>query len=294
MLQYSTSGTNSYSFTGDTKSTLISGIEVGLLASSWTEISRTAGVDITFQSVATPQSNQIQVRVWDDGTSNCVRVRLSNVAGTLVQSGSCFLFPAASKVWRIVSSGYQFACWVPTSTSARDFVICSALYIPGFLNSGAPPLTTAAIVMGNANSDIDATTRGSFRTCLSGRDVTGGLCNGFGILNGASVEWAGGSTPYCGTPAVALLQSSETLFTTGNLWHDGSCAVPEPLIAWGSPAISNPAMIRGQLWDAMIATDSFPMDETTVFDGHNWVNLTNNNAGTDGQQMAGSLWVVTP
>jgi len=292
-LQYDAVPPQSGTFTGSTKAAIINGIETILLAAGWTEISATAGVDILFQSVTTPQGNQIRVRVFDDSSSS-VRIRLSNVSGTLVQSDSCYLFPQTSKVFRIVANRYQFACWVPTSVAARDFVICSALYIPGFLNGGSPPLITSAFIMGNANSTSDTTIRGSFRTILCGRDYTTGLCNGFGILNATSVEWAGGTaSPFRGAPSLSIPQSADMYYVGGNLWHDGSCLIPEPLVGWGS-SLSAPNLVRGQLWDAMVSTDSFPMDDTTVFDSHNWVNLTSSNTGADSLTMAGSLWIVTP
>jgi hypothetical protein len=292
-IQYDVGGTRTSStFTGDTKGNLINGIEAGMTAAGWSEITRTASVDITFQSIATPAAgNQICVRVWDDG-ANCVRVRLSNVAGTVVQSSSCYLLPAASKTWQIVANRYQAAIWVPGSIAARDFVIFSALYIPQSLWAGSPPLTTSAVIMGNANTDTDATIRGSMRTGLSvgGPNGTG---NGFAIRNAAGMEWTSGATAI-GTPTLVIPQGADTAFTTGYTWDDDSAFVSEPLVAWGTPDTTTIAKVRGQFWDGFVATESFPMDDTTTFDSHNWVNLTSNNNGAAGSMMRGSLWIATP
>ena len=146
------------------------------------------------------------------------------------------------------------------------------------------------IIMGDANSDTDTVTRGSFRTSLSGRHLTGGLLNGFGILNGSGVEWIGGASDQ-GVPALVVPQSTELATLTGNLYHDDSSMITEPLIAWGSPNITYPAKIRSQFWDMAVATDSFPIDAITTFNSANWINLTDSNAGSMGSQMTGSVWL---
>ena len=290
-IQYDPGATRtSATFTGDTKGNIINGIESTMVAAGWSEVTATPATDITFQSVITSFGNQICVRVWDDG-ANCVRIRLSNVAGTVVQSSSCYLLPAAAKTFQIVANRYQAVIWVPGSIAARDFVMFSALYVPQALWAGSPPLITSATILGSANSDTDTTIRGSLRTGLSAGG-SNGMGNGFAIRNAAGMEWTTGATAI-GTPTLMIPQAANSAFVSAYTWDDDSSFVCEPLWAWGTPDTTNVAKVRGQLWDAFVATESFPMDDATTFDGHNWVNVTSNNNGANGM-MRGSLWICVP
>lgn len=64
------------------KAGLCAAINTGLTTAGWTVVTHTSSTDNIYQSVATPQGNQINVRVWDGG-GNCVRLRMMNVAETL-------------------------------------------------------------------------------------------------------------------------------------------------------------------------------------------------------------------
>jgi hypothetical protein len=49
------------------------------------------------------------------------------------------------------------------------------------------------------------------------------------------------------------------------------------------------ALIRGQLWDAVIVQDTFAGDTTTTFDSRKWWGLTDNNSGDKA-----TLFIVVP
>jgi len=280
------------------KASLISAIDSALTGAGWTITTTTSSTDKIYQSGLTAQSNQIKVRVWDGG-GTCVRLRMMNVAQTIAQSDSCYLLPATSTVYRVIANAYQFAVFVPGSISSRNFVFASALYIPPHLVTMG--LATAAFIMGDGGSDTDSSnSRGSFRTTLTSRGFTSASpAQSWTILNSTTVECndlSADINPHPGLPAFACIQSTATDYTSGFRWHDDSALVVEPLVVWGTPTIDSEAKLRGQLWDAFIATESYPADITTVLDSHNYYNLTSSNDGsaTLPATMRGSLFVVVP
>ena len=62
----------------------------------------------------------------------------------------------------------------------------------------------------------------------------------------------------------------------------------EPLVGWATSAVANEALLRGQLWGAVVIEDTFTGDATTTFDSHNWWNVTDNNTGAKQ-----SLFIIT-
>lgn len=201
--------------------------------------------------------------------------------------------------YTIIANQYQFVIFVPGSVSSRNFVFGSALFIPP--NLVTMGLTTAAFIQGNATSDTDATNlTGSFRTALTTRGFASAAPgNGWTILNATTVEYNGLSADadqHPGLPAMAILQSAAIDSVSGYRWHDDSALIMEPLIAWGTPTLDDEAKLRGQLWDAFIATESFPADITTSVDSHTYYNLTESNNGHSAlpASMRGSLFVVVP
>lgn len=77
-------------------------------------------------------------------------------------------------------------------------------------------------------------------------------------------------------------------FATNLLWPNGCAVLCEPYIAWGPNGAASDARVMGQLWDAFIATENDPLDSTTTFDSHDWVEY-----GANGDNPGG-LWLVEP
>ena len=280
------------------KSDLCAALDTALQAAGWTVTTHTSSVDNTYQSGATPQSNQIKVRVWDGG-GNCVRIRMLNTAQTISQANSCFLYVTSSTTYRIIANQYQFLAFVPGSASSRNFVIASALYIPPNLVSMG--LSTCALILGNGISDSDVSNlTGSWRSTLTSRGfANANPSQGWTILNATAVEYDGLTYdvyPHPGLPAMATLQSSAIDSVSGYRWHDDSALIMEPLVCWGIPTMDSEGKLRGQLWDAFLATESYTADITTVVDSHNYYNITENNDGhlASPASMRGSLFVVVP
>jgi hypothetical protein len=280
------------------KADLCAAFDSALTGAGWTVANHTSSTDNTYQSGLTPQNNQIRVRIWDSG-GNCVRIRMMNVAQTIAQVDSCFLYVTTSTSYRIIANQFQFVALVPGSLSSRNFVIGSALYLPP--NLVEMGLTTCAVLLGNGNSDTDASNlTGSWRSSLTSRGfANANPSNGWTLLNATPVEYDGltyDTYPHPGLPAFATVQSAAIDFVSGYRWHDDSALIMEPLVCWGAPTLDSEGKIRGQLWDAFLATDSYAADITTVVDSHNYYNLTNSNNGnyTSPASMRGSLFVVVP
>jgi hypothetical protein len=297
-IQYA-SGTkiNSTSVVND-KAALCAAINTALTGAGWTVTTTTSSTDHVYQSGLTPQNNQIKVRVWDGG-GNCVRLRMLNTAQTIAQTNSCFLYVTTSTTYTLIANQYQFWFFVPGSMSSRNFCMASALYIPPHLV--AMGLTTCAMIQGNGISDTDTSnSTGSFRSTLTARGFSGANpAQGWTILNATAVEYDGLTTDglaHPGLPAIATLQSAAIDYIAGYRWHDDSALIMEPLVLWGAPTLDTEGKLRGQLWDAFVATDSYTADVTTVVDSHNYYNITQDNNGqvTLPASMRGSIFVVVP
>lgn len=277
------------------KAGLMTAVDSALTTAGWTVTTNTSSTDKIYQSALTPEDNRIKVRVWDGG-GNCLRFRMMNVAETISQTDSCYLHPVASTTFQIIANQYQFVIFVPGSISTRNFVVASALYIPPHLV--AMNLTTCALILGDGGSDSDASNaRGSFRTSLTSRGLSGfAPSQGWSILNSTAVEYNGlssDSSAHPGLPSLVCFQSTAIHSVTGYRWHDDSALIVEPLVAWGAPGIDNEGKIRGQFWDMLIATESYPGDVTATIDSNTFTNLTDNNDGSDTlpASMRGSLFV---
>jgi hypothetical protein len=279
------------------KASLFTLIDSGLTNAGWTITTTTSSTDKIYRCVATPQGNQIKVRIWDGG-ANCIRLRMMNTGQTISQTDSCYLFPSTSATYRILANQYQFAVFVPGSVSSRNFVFASAIYIPPFLVSFG--LTTAAIIMGDGQTDTDTSNAvGGFRTSLNSRGLSGfAPSQGWSILNATAVEYnavAADTSVHAGFPALVTYQSSAIHSVSGYRWHDDSAAILEPYIAWGAPTYDSECKIRGQLWDTTVVTESYPEDTTSTIDSHTYYNLTASNGGnaTTPASMRGSLFMVS-
>ena len=297
-IEYATGMTpvNNFSVIND-KPSLMTLLDSTLTGAGWTITTTTSSTDKIYQSVVTPQSNQIKVRVWDDGGSTtCLRIRMMNVSQSIQQADSCYLRPAASTGFRCIADQYQFCFFVPGSLSSCNFVLGSALYLPP--NLVAMSLTTAAFIMGDGGSDSDTSnSRGTFRTIMTGRAAA--TCQYWSILNATTVEVSNSgedSFVHPGVISMMIPQSAYPNAIGGYRWHDDSSFIVEPLVAWGAPTIDSDSKVRGQMWDSFVATDSYPADITTIVDSHNYYNLTNNNDGsvTFPGSMIGSLFMVIP
>jgi hypothetical protein len=298
-IQYVDTNRQNTTFVPTNKQNLIDNIETVLLAAGWTTISGHGTTTLVMQSATTPQGLNMQIKVKDN-SGTCVAVSVQNVAGTKVGNNSTTqgfqLNPgSSSKTYRMVANKYQAFIWTASPTPAREFAAWGVPYLPSFLNT---VVTEAIWGCGNSLSDSSSTIPTSFRTRLdSVTPNVGGWCNTQVICNGNIVDVANGTAP--GASSLGVLQIS----TPGNnsyenvkmyRWHDNSANLVDALIGWGLTTTSDEAKIRGQLWDAMLSSESYAGDLTTVADSHNWIVITDGNNGVGGQFARGALFIATP
>jgi hypothetical protein len=298
-IQYAGGTIVSASIAADDRATLTANIITQLTNAGWSVDVNTSSTDKTMKTATTPQSLNIRVRVYDPGSGNCVKLKMSNASGSKTQTGDVFLLPGAAKTFRIIANKYQFFIFTPGAIVAREFAAAGTPYLPSFL-SGV--ITEAGWLTGNASSDVDSTNRGSLRTFLGFFITSSGSqtqTNSYFLCNGNVFEWnntALTSISAIGVPTllVQVAQNFNGAVTSNYRWHDDSILVYEPLMSWPLAASTDEAKIRGQMWDAMITSDTFAGDTTfTSFDGHSWWAVTNNYTGSVGIFAKGTLFIAT-
>jgi hypothetical protein len=291
-IQYVT-GRQNTTFVPTNKQDIINNVETVLLAAGWTTISGHATTNLLMQSAATPQGYAINVRLKDNA-GTCVTFSLESTDGVLVGGnsttvGGAFVNPGTSLTFRIVANKYQAFLWTSPSTVARGFAAFGVPYVPSFLTGVT---TRIGWMMGNTDTDSDTTVRMSFRTTLIAALGTNTPSAQQAMLN-ATLWTNNGATAQQGMIGLA----SQIAQVTGNTgmgyrWQDNSALLIDPLISWGDTANTVEGKFKGQLWDAVVATDAYTADITASFDSHNWIVLTDNNVGST-NYLRGSLLLVT-
>lgn len=286
-IQYA-GGTNvNTTIAADTRTLIVDNLKAQLVIAGWT-VTSGASQDWLLTSATTPTANNsIQVRLYDSGSGNCAQIFLRNAAGSKI-SRAYYLLPAASKVFKVLANKYQFFVYTAGSSAAREFVAAGVPYIPAFLQG----VITGDFgwIWSNSNGDADATARASPRTQLDGNN--GGSNNASGIVNSNLYDGSGSQAASIRFvfPHSALVQNE----TAGYRWHDSSLIVSEPLISWGLVNTTDEALIRGQLWDAIIINDSFAGDTSITLDSKTWTAVTGSNSGSGGVSAKGTLFVYAP
>jgi hypothetical protein len=76
-------------------------------------------------------------------------------------------------------------------------------------------------------------------------------------------------------------------------WHNDDPMTADPLLICGLTGYADEAKIRGQLWDAMVITDSIGADITFAANSQNWWNITNAQPGST-QNARGAFCLLVP
>jgi hypothetical protein len=290
-------GTNvntTFTNTTGTRREIVDGLVAALTTAGWSTVSGGGTGDVKMKCVATPQSNQAIVRIYDPGSGNCARFSLYNTIQSLSQSGDCYLNPGAGKVWRVIANQYQFFIFVSGSTAAREFGMFSCLYIPPFLTAA---VQTAAFTNCNSRNDSDGGFQfstgpnGAFCRSTLGPSwsSTNYQMNGSYMVNNTiwsnnnmadGNTYAGGAVQAFVPQGIGNLLGSQFSNQSIYRYHDGSLHISDPLTGWGTTGYLEEPTIKGQLWDVAIIHESFQMDQTFSFDGRNFWNMTQNNGVT--------------
>lgn len=263
-----------------TRAELADWINGRLVAAGWSSVTNSAS-DYTLTSATTTQGLAIKVRVYDPGSGNCARLKFTDGTGAKVQTADLFLLPAAAKTWRFVGSKYQFFVMTAPVTAAREFACGGVLYVPTFFSS----VTAACWCHGNAISDTDAVAnRLGFRVALTTDTANTTVSPTTWCCWNASA-WENTATSANSTAGMPRLVSQQGAGSgTGNTnfyrYADGTFRAYESEIGWGLTAVTDEGQVRGQLWDALIVSDSIAGDTTLSYDGHTFIAITHSNAGT--------------
>jgi hypothetical protein len=290
-------------FTGGTKANIISAFETQLVNAGWTVVSGSGTTNLLMQTAQDGTTlNQGRVR-FKDNSGTCVQVTIESVSGTPAQTQSsgvgCHLLPASAKTFRILASKYRVECFVPGVSAAREFICAGILWIPTPYQA---VVTEAIYMQGNSLSDTSTTIPASFRTLLGMSPNAAG--NQAAIVNGSLMQHPNGDSNaypgdiilrvpagsyygnYTGTPASGPINAYR--------WHDNALDMADPLMAWGALYTSE-ALIRGQVYDWTVISDSFTVDLTDTWtDGgssHDWWALTGSSIGS-GNNPRGTIWVA--
>jgi hypothetical protein len=286
-IQYPAGSRLNATFAGDTKALIRDGIETNLLAAGWTTVSGSGSADLIMQSGLTPQNLQIRARFRDTGIAS-LRGSIQDVAGSFVGTvdgpgnSGCHLQPAAGRIYRIVANQYQFFVFTAPVTLNGQYIAGGVPYLPPHL---AGIINQAAWMHSNAQHVTDiAGPNESFRATLC-------VKNGYQYTFVNTNFWqAQGSLNAIGQHA---MQAHYSPYGSASAyrWHDDSAFVYDALISWGLTGLGDEGKVRGQLWDAFLATESYTGDVTTSYDGHNWIVLTHNNTASVAR---GSIFLCIP
>jgi len=269
-------------FTAANRSAVVEAIRTVLLAATWTDVSGGVG-DRKMDSVATADSLQTRVRLYDPGSGNCARIQFMSV-DELQQGIDLFLLPTSGTDYTYFAGDYQFMILLGGSLSPGRFVAGGVPYLESFLSGADAPITQAIWCHGNTSSDAATIVKDSFRNRSTLQDSQWAWQS----LNGNA--W-GGSTSGTGSQRLAALLRS----------HDGNLSIPAgsvqyknraavrvpPRLMWGLNAADVESKVQGQLWDMALIHEAVAMDSTKTFEGNTWQAVTDSNTVDFGQA---SVW----
>lgn len=302
-IQYSGSITNTtFTCTTGTRREIVDGLAGVLVSAGWSYVSGSGTADVKLKIASSGLGlGRTTLRIRDTGSGNCAQLQLFNEAQTVSQTGSVFLLPAASKVFKVIANPYQFFCFVAGSTTAREFAAGGQPWVPSFLAGSG--ITECGWLMGNARTDSDTSTMPSFRTQFT-TVASGAIYPNMAAYTNTNL-WEANNTNFgvnWGPGTIQLSSINPYLWNNNNgttlqmsRWQDNSLLVGEPLIGWcltTSPG-SSEAFVHGQLWDAVTMTGPFTIDQTATFDSHNWHNVMTSNSGSNQSLGRGSLFIAT-
>jgi hypothetical protein len=276
-IQYSGNAQTS-TFTPTTKQDIINAVGAALLAAGWTTISGGTGTtNWMLQSATTPQGFAINVRMKDN-SGTCVTFSLESTDGVLVGGNSTtvgggFLAPGSAQIFRIVCNKYQAFVFVQQPTPVKSYVGFGVPWVPSWVQSAT---TRIGWMEGNTTTDADTTLRASFRTVLYASSVAPATQVIYNTVLWSANASSGAAGSIASPPFVVA--SNNTL--GGAKWVTGQALIYDALIGWGSASSTTAVSYMGQLWDAVISTDTYTGDLTTTFDSHNWIVLTDGGAAS--------------
>lgn len=276
-LQYSGSTIINRTFTPATRVDHINSVTQALFDAGWSTISGTpgnvgVGGTVLQESAAGNQGQKVRVASFDPGSGTCPQYFIRHVSNS-PQSQAMFANPTGT--WRIVANKFHFFTFVSGSasrTTARTFVCAGLLYAPSFLVFSAGDCL--GFMMGNAQSDADATPHCSWRDQLRTYDNASSGGRFSGIVYAGLQDMTNYSSND-GAPMIGIWQGGyHASGTTGFRWNDGTLPAYEPLVGWAPTGLGGEGKFQGQMYDALVLNDAWNSESTITYDGHTWIALT--------------------
>lgn len=268
-----------------TRQEIVTGIENALSANGWTVISGGGTADVVLES-ATPSGGQpIRLRVTDPGSGNCATCKIQSQSGS-PESPAYWLLPGAGKVFNVWGCQYQaFIFTTGSTTIAREFFACGALYVPNWLRSS---VTEALWANGNAGTDITTTLSQCIRNNLRSGTGSGGgqFIRWTGIVNGTMLDRTVNSN--ASVVADFTMNIVGPCATSGGAhrFHDNTAFEIDAWVAFGITGTADEAKYRGCMWDAAVISDTFAGGTSKTIDGQTMYALTDN------ANVSGTLFVM--
>lgn len=284
-------------FVGDSFINVVDNIKAQLLNAGWSVASGASG-DWIVRSALTPSGSQIDVRLFSSGAFARVKFQRTGLsmsqAPPLDPSQDLLLLPLAAKTFRIIANRYQFFVLVPGSSNFQDFCCGGVMFQESFQTS------YVAWCHGNAPADGSSSRLISFRTACSLLTFAQTFINSWQVSDSSHLvltlnNWQGDRCQRLVVPiGQVATNTGEGVDNAGRRWHTDEAFKIPARICYGVATLDS-AVERGQLWDAVIVTQEYPIDHNPiVFDGHNWYNLTVHGVETSVSLGLPSLFVVIP
>ena len=259
----------------------------------------TLSSEIVMQTATTPQGYNLRCRFRDNtGVSIQYSIETSDgvhVGGNSTTAGGS-LTPGPGKSWHIVANKFQFMMWVNGSyITGNEFICVSCPYVFSFLT---PAYIGFMLSAGRGDNSPNAGNVGNWRYRVVGVYGDANLANCQLLYDTTFIDNVGtntGSGQGRGEPGLlphVYWTQSNYMYTPNAVWRwaNGDALTQDPVMLWGLPAANDEAMIRCQLWDAIVIQDQFFGDTITSFDSHNWICVTSSISSA----LYSALFVVTP
>jgi len=233
-------------------------------------------------------TNPILVNIQDNLTNQVLVFGIQNTAGTLVGStgganNGGVLKPAAAQTFNLLATKYWFFCkYAGVMTVGRSMVYAGMLYVPADNST-----TDQGFMFSNAIAANNTNLAHSFQDGLQDM-ASGNIPNSQSIFGSSLLDVNGSPSANQGIPNWVCTQCPVS-GTHGNRWKNDKLNECDVLLCHGATANTDEGKIVGQFYDLVCIYEAFSMEVTDTFNGHNWLNCTNNNTNFP----KGGFWMAT-
>ncbi len=270
-------GTIVYSTTirGDTKTHLLDDIHAALVAAGWDPSAIAGGYQYEIES---PQLLGAKVRITA-GSFQLIQIQFlslnETVLGAVHYLGSVSATPAPG--------GGTYQLW---ANQCQLFISIAGIDTrPAFyftaVQGGIPWVPIDTLGVCGAHTGPERTTEAWWSAGDSGTFDASSFRDSFYLT--AASTWNGCHNGALSThtdlaalrlvPKAVALAAGRSYFAIARMQYFGGAPLYlDPLIAWGGASPTSTALVRGELWDAMIPSLPRPLDYTETVCGAQWVN----------------------